>query len=71
MINLPAAFIAPIESPLEKLKVTLPESVDNSAVIRLMDEWAADKSGYDERVWPIVKELIEDNRLSDRKRFSE
>lgn len=37
--------------------------------IRLLDEWLADESGYDEQAWPIVKQAIEDNRLSYRKRF--
>jgi excisionase family DNA binding protein len=43
----------------------------NQAVRELLAEWMADESGYDEAAWPIVKELIEENRLSDRKRFSD
>jgi len=42
----------------------------NQAVIRLLEEWLADDSGYDEQVWPIVKKDIEENRLSYRKRFN-
>ena len=42
---------------------------DNSAAIKLLDTWLADESGYDERVWPIVKKMIEENRMSNRKRF--
>ena len=49
----------------------LPESRDNSAALKLLDEWMSDESGYDEKVWPQVKQLIEENRLSDRKRFCE
>ena len=41
----------------------------NEAARRLLREWLTDDSGYDEEVWPKVKQLIEDNRLSPRKRF--
>lgn len=41
----------------------------NEAARRLLQEWLADDSGYDEAVWPKVKQLIEENRLSPRKRF--
>jgi hypothetical protein len=43
----------------------------NQAVRELLKKWLADDSGYDERVWPMVKSLIEENRLSDRMRFSD
>ncbi len=35
----------------------------NEAAIRLLEQWMADESRYDERVWPIVKKAIEENRL--------
>jgi hypothetical protein len=38
-------------------------------VLDLITLWLADDSGYDEQVWPLVKEAIEENRLSDRERF--
>jgi hypothetical protein len=41
----------------------------NEAARRLLQEWLTDDSGYDEEVWPKVKQIIEDNRLSPRKRF--
>lgn len=41
----------------------------NQAGRDLLSKWLADESGYDERAWPIVKAAIEENRLSDRKRF--
>lgn len=44
---------------------------DNEAARALLQQWMADESGYDERVWPQVKQMIEDNRLSDRNRFAE
>lgn len=64
--TLPEPLIAPGEDFQKPPKLILPESRDNSAVLRLLDEWIADESGYDERVWPIVKGLIEENRLPDR-----
>jgi hypothetical protein len=45
--------------------------VRNEAAIRLLDKWLADESGYDEEVWPRVKAGIEENRLSDLKRFND
>jgi hypothetical protein len=41
----------------------------NEAARRLLQEWLTDDSGYDEEVWPKVKLIIEENRLSPRKRF--
>ena len=37
--------------------------------LKLIDSWRAEDPGYDERVWPIVKKAIEENRLSARRRF--
>lgn len=37
--------------------------------IALLQEWLSDESGYDERVWPSVKQGMEENRLADRSRF--
>jgi excisionase family DNA binding protein len=36
----------------------------NRAARRLLAEWLADDSGYDDRVWPIVEKLIEENPVS-------
>lgn len=44
---------------------------NNDAARALLKQWMEDESGYDERVWPLVKQLIEENRLSERKRFAE
>jgi len=38
-------------------------------ILRALDEWLADESGYDEKIWPELKKAIEANRLSARKRF--
>lgn len=43
----------------------------NLAAIKLLEEWLADESGYDERVWPVVRKAIEENRASYRSRFSD
>ncbi len=43
----------------------------NEAARRLLQEWLADESGYDEAVWTQVKQLIEDHRMSMRSRFSD
>jgi hypothetical protein len=34
----------------------------NVAALRLLDEWMADDSGYDEESWPELKEAIDRNR---------
>jgi len=41
----------------------------NEAARRLLQEWLADDSGYDEEVWSEVKQLIEVIRRPPRKRF--
>ncbi len=47
------------------------QAAQNEEAIRLLHQWLADESGYDERVWPQLKEAIEKDRLSNRKRFSD
>lgn len=34
----------------------------NDEVIRLLDEWLADESGYDEETWPLLKEALNRER---------
>lgn len=43
----------------------------NEAARQLLREWLADDSGYDEDVWPRIKQIIDDNRLSMRSRFGD
>lgn len=43
----------------------------NQAAINLLEQWADDESGYDERIWPQLKQAVEANRLSPRKRFDD
>ncbi len=41
----------------------------NQGALRLLRQWMADETGYDERSWPIARKVIEANRLSRRKPF--
>jgi hypothetical protein len=36
------------------------------AVLKLVEQWLAEDDGYDLGVWPIIRQDIEENRLSDR-----
>lgn len=47
------------------------QCVRNEEAIRLLESWVNDASGYDEQVWPVLKEAIEEHRLSHRKRFAD
>jgi hypothetical protein len=38
------------------------ENRPNVAAIRLLEEWMADDSGYDEETWPELKEALDRNR---------
>jgi hypothetical protein len=69
--------MGPVKNPGHRLDVREDVRTDaasarkekNEAVIRLLDEWLADESGYDEQTWPALKAGIEENRLSSRRRF--
>ena len=47
------------------------QRIKNEVAMRLLQAWLADDSGYDERVWELVKKAIEENKLSNRKRFDD
>lgn len=55
--------------PASRGETLAPQKARNEAAISLLNKWLADESGYDERVWPMVKKAIEQNRPSYRKRF--
>jgi excisionase family DNA binding protein len=38
---------------------------------RLLDSWMADESGHDEKTWPKLKAVLEEDRLSARRLFDE
>jgi hypothetical protein len=40
-------------------------------LIRLLDEWMDDESGYDEKIWPQLKAALENDRLSSRRLFDD
>ncbi len=42
---------------------------DYDAVLKLLDEWLADESGYDERVWPDIEKGLRENPLLLGSRF--
>jgi poly(3-hydroxyalkanoate) synthetase len=46
-----------------------PDKAAREEILRALEEWLADESGYDEKVWPELKRSMEENRLSSRKRF--
>ncbi len=43
------------------------------SVIKLLDEWMSDESGYDEDTWPIIKKALncERDNVSARRLFDE
>ena len=66
----PKVVVNPV-SVRRELPGEIPEiqRIKNEVAIHLIDEWLVDDSGYDEMVWEKVKATIEDNRLSERRRF--
>lgn len=55
----------------EGTKIVTRSSTRAAEVIRLLDEWMADASGYDENTWSKLKKALDQNRLSSRKLFDE
>lgn len=43
----------------------------NAEALRLLHEWLADESGYDEEMWPILKKALEEDRTSYGSFFSD
>lgn len=39
------------------------------ALLKLVEKWLAEDKGYDANAWPVIREDIEEYRLSDRDRF--
>lgn len=69
--------IAQLEASSEETVLVSPQDTmpgqreKNEAARQLLQEWMADESGYDEEMWPQIKQIIEDNRLSLRSRFGD
>lgn len=58
--------------PLEPFDDALAiQRIKNQVAIHLLQVWMADESGYDEKVWEQVKKGIDENRLSNRKKFDD
>ena len=53
------------------VNTTAAQRAKNQAAIRMLEEWMADESGYDEETWPVLKEALDRDRLSSRKLFPE
>lgn len=45
------------------------ETPESDPVVRLLEAWLADDSGYDEDAWPELKDALDRDRLSSRKLF--
>lgn len=58
-------------APAKKEDAAIPGRMRKASAIRLLQDWMADESGYDEKVWDTLRRTIEANRLSDRRRFGE
>jgi len=46
-------------------------TMNAEACLELLESWSKDESGYDEKNWDEIKEGLESNRLSSRRRFRE
>lgn len=57
--------------PANSQQVVEAQYVKNEEAIRLLQSWLDDASGYDEQVWPALKEAIDEHRLSHRQRFAD
>ncbi len=63
-------YAAVCNQPMAQPEFPMTQREKNEALFRLLDEWMADESGYDERVWPIVKRALEENRSGYRRLFN-
>jgi len=45
----------------------LPKSQEKA--LALIEKWAADESGYEEKTWPELQQSLDKDRLSDRPLF--
>lgn len=62
---LPQSVKPPVAGP-----VSLPRG-SAGALLELVEKWLAEDNGYDAENWPIIQQDIEENRLSDRRRFND
>ncbi|MBC8181670.1 hypothetical protein H8E88_11160 [candidate division KSB1 bacterium] len=64
-------FDAKVEHIDGDKKISTARLTKNEAAIRLVQKWMKDQSGYDEKMWKNLKNTIAENRLSERKKFSD
>jgi len=57
--------------PKDQNNVKPDQMEKNQAVLRLLEEWIADEPDNHAQEWQMIKQEIEDNRLSARRRFHE
>lgn len=46
-------------------------SANDRELIKTLQSWLEDESGYDEETWPWLKKALEEDRLSARRLFRE
>jgi hypothetical protein len=66
--SLPGLEPPPQASQADLLAV---QRIKNEMAKRLLQSWLAEDPEYDIKAWAIVKPLIEENRLSARRRFND
>lgn len=60
-----------LEALGDKIIISTTPAKSTSGALALFQSWVEEESSYDEEVWPLLKNGIEENRLSERKRFSQ
>jgi hypothetical protein len=70
-IALEIKFPVPEEAAHETPEYIYSHQMKHEAAVSLLQEWVSDESGYDESVWDGLKKTLEENRLSDRRRFDD
>jgi hypothetical protein len=58
-------------SDLNPVAAIAAESSKKRALVRLLDTWLMDESGYDVSAWPEIRRGLERDRLSNRRLFPE
>jgi hypothetical protein len=70
-LTYPVSSAVEFQRPKRSNNILAVQRLKNEVARRLLQAWLADDSGYDEKVWKIVKKAIEKNKLSSRKRFND
>jgi hypothetical protein len=42
---------------------------DHAGILKLLEEWSKDETGYDAEVWPCIRDGLEKNRAPGRRLF--